>query len=685
MFRIRIFDGQGHLVHQIPLTTKPITIGRDPACTITIPEIGVSRNHALIEPSANFFTVKDLGSTNGTWVNKNPIKTHLLKDGDIICIGSYRIIAEQTAYSHMQEPELDRLSETSETFIDEKVFAFDKSPESGHTVFRNIDSDALPEESRNVWQRLDRLQQIARDIGLIETLEVLYQKVLEMVIAELKADRAAILIPHGSGALKPAAALSAISPSADGSSQPFDIHQGVLQTVASECTAVLIKNAGQDQRFVPAEGSRPSTVRSVMCVPLVTQKSLEGVLYLDRVKNPSPFTDEDLWFMTVIASQVSISLTNARLFQDVLTEKRRVQAIIENLQDGLVITTRDFAIEKFNHAASHLLVGKVSYLIGKNLFEVLKSKGEGFSEDLFRLAVGKGGQFPFQVKHRESLFTYTASVTPFPHTESGEVGYQFSFRDTTAFTNLELLKSEFIRIASHKLRTPLTVLLGSLELLKIAPESELPQTREYLIDGIEKNFEQLQSLVNRFVEFTELDHNLEPYKDVDLNEVLTSVWAGLASIAELKNVRLEKRVDTQEELVVPGVASRLIQCFTNILQNAIKYSPEGGIVEIDLESDKDHFRILIKDQGAGIPPEHLPFIFSGFYQAEKIPTGEIPGAGLGLTISRRILHLHQAAIQAASPATPAGKGTVITVSFPRETTHIPTTHHLREESFAPAG
>jgi len=656
MFRIQVLDAEDNLISLFPLGDQPIVIGRDPESTVSLPAANVSRNHAVIEPYGNFFVVKDLGSTNGTWVNRKPITSHILKAGDMIHVGNFRVLVDETNRS-VRVTDQKKPFRENEARILESNFDVDESLESGRTFQLKIGNELTAESvDSEIWARVMRLHDVSRDIGLIETPEILYQKVLEIVILELEADRAAILLTQDSGELETTSAISALDDDPD---EIFPIHKGVLTAVTTEMSGILTEDVGLDSRFDKEAGGQTGRVYSVLCVPLVARNKLQGAIYLDRVHNVAPFKEEDLRLLTLISGQVSTSLINAALFQGVLLEKEKLRMVIDNLHDGLVLTDSNLKIEKFNEAASKTLGGS---LLGRNFLEVIDSRATTLDVESFHEAVSSNTAFQCDVELDSENRSYNIAVGNYRKQGSKDFGILFSLRDTSVLVKLEMMKSEFIRTASHKLRTPLTVLVGNIELLKAELPEQLSEVGESLIEGLDKNLHQLMELVNRFVEFVELDKDSGDYVQVDVDEILTLSWAGLSMRAAEKRIQLVKAYNEDESFEVSGVPQRLVQCFTNIFDNTIKFSPERSVVTVDILPDEENYNIHIRDEGPGIPKEKLPLIFTSFQQVEAVPTGEVQGVGLGLTIAKRVLHNHKASIRVESPSR-SGKGTEFIVAF----------------------
>lgn len=659
MYLLQIYDSEKGAATQMVLGGEVITIGRDPACEVILNDINISRKHARIEPLGRFYVVRDLKSTNGTWVNQNPVKMHLLKDGDVVRIGSCRLVVKASGAVHPAE-----LGATHTEIIADP-FSYDASGDSGHTVRIDLakkESDQI-HAGREPREQLLRLHDISRKLGFIETPTVLCGHVVEIVLDELMADRAAILIPEGESFRIVAAR---VAPAEKG--QPFNIHQGVLRSAVQDLTAILTEDARSDQRFQDGKERSADRVKSVMCVPLLAQTNLEALVYLDRTNTNAPFKEDDLRFLAVIGNQVAINLANARLFEEVLLEKQKIQAVISSMKDGLVITDPSFVVQSCNAAASEILFPqKVGYPVGKDFLKLLKERDQGFEQGEFQRALRGTRDFGLMVERDKDVRAYAVSVAPFTPGGGERTGFAFSLRDATDFHHLQELKSEFIRNASHKLRTPLTILLSSVDLLRVLPFAPGGSSADLkdMVNGMEKNLQQLESMVNRFLEFAELDRTRFNLREVNLKEVVALAQAGVQSKLQEKGIAFRSDIAPDHEMVVVGDTDRLVQCFYNILENAVKFAPENSIVTVSAGVCGDSILLSVEDEGPGIPSHHLMDIFSGFHQVEKIPTGEVPGAGLGLTIAKRIVHAHSGTITAQSPVVETGKGTRITIALPK--------------------
>ena len=224
---------------------------------------------------------------------------------------------------------------------------------------------------------------------------------------------------------------------------------------------------------------------------------------------------------------------------------------------------------------------------------------------------------------------------------------------------LDELKSEFVSMVSHELRTPLTSILGYVDaLLDEEPGPLNDEQREYA-DAVDRNAKRLQALVEDLLTLSRLDAGRLQLElvPVELGPVVASVCRDLGQRAAAKDVTLT--ADTPAGLVVDGDADRLAQIVINLVSNAVKFTPSGRGVHVDVRRDDDDIVVEVRDEGIGIPTDELPHLFERFFRAHG--AGTIEGTGLGLAITAELVDLHGGTITVASVD---GEGSTFTVRFP---------------------
>ena len=224
------------------------------------------------------------------------------------------------------------------------------------------------------------------------------------------------------------------------------------------------------------------------------------------------------------------------------------------------------------------------------------------------------------------------------------------------------LKDEFLATVSHELRTPLNALLGWARMLG---SKQLPLDREgHAVAAIERNASTLAHLIDDLLDVSRIvagTFRLTP-QAVDLVAVVQAALDVVRPLAVTKNVPLAFSPDLPAIKTVSGDAGRLQQVILNLLENAIKFTPDGGRVDVFIERSNDHMEVRVVDTGDGISPNFLPHVFERFRQADGATTRRHAGLGLGLAIVRQLVELHSGTVYAASPG--VGRGATFTVRLP---------------------
>jgi PAS domain S-box-containing protein len=228
--------------------------------------------------------------------------------------------------------------------------------------------------------------------------------------------------------------------------------------------------------------------------------------------------------------------------------------------------------------------------------------------------------------------------------------------------DLDRSKSDFVATVSHDLRTPLTSIIGNTELLLDGDAGEIPPLQQKLIATVDRNARRLDTLVGDLLLLSRVESGTMrlDLRPVAIREVIDGALEALA--AKLSDdIALEVEAPA-EPVLVQGDLDQLERVTTNLVGNALKFTPPGGRVEICVAPDPEQVRLQIRDTGMGIPEDELPYVFDRFYRSSRSQKKGSPGTGLGLTIVKSIVDLHHGTIEAA--ANPGG-GTVFTITLPR--------------------
>jgi len=259
------------------------------------------------------------------------------------------------------------------------------------------------------------------------------------------------------------------------------------------------------------------------------------------------------------------------------------------------------------------------------------------------------------------------NLEQFVPTESGicelnELGQAFNAM-TDSLRQADKLKNSFVADVTHELRTPLTVIKGTIETLEDGALDDL-EGRDQLLTSMHRETDRLIRLVNDLLVLTQADAGMLKVhiQPLDLGKLALTRCEHLAGLASRRQVQLDVKVDEAAGMpFVLGDADRLAQVLDNLLDNAIRYSPEGATVTVEVRQKGEECQCVVQDCGPGIPEKHLPLIFERFYRVDASRNRQTGGAGLGLAIASALILAQDGHISAESTQ---GSGTILRFSLP---------------------
>jgi two-component system phosphate regulon sensor histidine kinase PhoR len=338
-----------------------------------------------------------------------------------------------------------------------------------------------------------------------------------------------------------------------------------------------------------------------------------------------------------------------------LVEQR---AIFDSMADGVVVVDREERVLDMNRAALALLQVQDQLPAGRPLVEVIRNAALG---DLLRRAVAGDGTVDGDLTVYGATERHLqARGTPLK-VGAARTGALLVLTDVTRLRELESMRRDFVANASHELKTPVTAIKGFAETLA---EGDLdPEQARRFTKTIARQADQLGALVEDLLELTRLEHAREKgsldRQEIDLAGVVWSAVELCADEARQKDIKLVVRCP--EGLLVQVDPMLWQRALVNLIDNAIKYSGSHTEVVIEAERDDRETRVSVRDQGCGIPAEHLARIFERFYRVDKSRSRKLGGTGLGLSIVKHVAQSHGGDVTVAS--TP-GQGSTFTLHLP---------------------
>ncbi len=388
-------------------------------------------------------------------------------------------------------------------------------------------------------------------------------------------------------------------------------------------------------------------VHSLIYVPLRVRGQTLGVLGVDNRKVGHTLTREDLTVLVAMADYAAIAIENARLYQRTETERRKLETVLTQTENGVIVVDAENRLLLINRAAQEAFGVNGRAIIGRSIVESV--------DDPRLLSLLRA---PGDHPRREEIEVPDGRIFNAQRTPIEGVGQSIVLQDITHLKELDRIKSEFVTTVSHDLRSPLTAILGYVELIERAGDVN-DQQRDF-IRRVQLSVQQITNLVTDLLDLGRIEAGLEIARESSPISVLARYAVeGLRSSAETRRLKLE--IDLPEDLpMVSGDPIRLRQMIGNLLENAIKYTPEGGEVSLSAAAEGDQIILKVRDTGPGIPPADQPYLFDKFFRASNV-VDRTPGTGLGLSIVKSIVDHHDGRIWVESAL---NKGTTFTVVLP---------------------
>lgn len=389
-------------------------------------------------------------------------------------------------------------------------------------------------------------------------------------------------------------------------------------------------------------------VHNLLYMPLLIKERVIGVLGVDNRKGGHAFSNTHLTLLSALADYAAIAIENARLYAHTEIERNKLETILTNIAEGVIVIDQDRRLMLVNRMAREMFELTDENVSGRRIQDVIPHN------DLVNLLTRARATEPFRSEITlDDGRVFYAQVTPIP-----DVGQTATLQDITYLKELDHIKSDFVSTVSHDLRSPLTAILGYVELLeRVGPVSELQ--REF-ISRVQFNVHTITSLINDLLDLGRIEAGFDARNEiVPIEAMIKEVIEELTPSASEKSQQLLVEL-TPELPVTLGDPVRLRQMLSNLVGNAIRYTQSGGTIWVRGRAEDNQVILQVVDNGPGIPLADQPYIFDKFYRASNIPA-EVPGTGLGLAIVKSIVENQQGRIWVDSNP---GKGTTFTIVLP---------------------
>lgn len=398
----------------------------------------------------------------------------------------------------------------------------------------------------------------------------------------------------------------------------------------------------------------------------------------DRINETVKFMGNKMQSLNRCNIELKESIEDSRSKESSLRSDRILEeAIISSLGEGLIVVDRNRTITRINKQALKMFgYESDSRIVGEKYEKIIiwtnksgkpvPSHGDPF-EEVFstgkKVAISISDDF-YCIRRSGERFPVMISASPVI-VEDNTKSVVAIFHDATKEKNIDEIKSDFISIASHQLRTPLTVSSLHAEMLLAGGSGPLNTEQRRYLEEIQSYNKKMAQLLNDFlvVSKIELGTFAVESKPADIPNILEDVLHEVENQVRKKSIKLERFY--AKDLPLAETDSTLVRIvFQNLVTNAVKYTPEGGTVQIRVDADKRSVLIEIEDSGYGIPPDEQRRIFSKLFRGSNAKKHDSDGTGLGLYIAKSIIDKCRGKISFESPSA-SGEGTTFFISIPR--------------------
>ncbi|MCX9012899.1 MAG: ATP-binding protein [Candidatus Methanoperedens sp.] len=436
--------------------------------------------------------------------------------------------------------------------------------------------------------------------------------------------------------------------------------------------ATIIEDIGSLSRINPAGMNTYAGPKehysSFIGIPMRLKDKAFGAIMLGS-REKRLFTDRDRQLFSSIGRQLGVAIENISFYNNIKYLKEFNEEILNNVNLAIHVVDKDMRILAVNDELLKFGRGKFKkeQIVGKNLFEAFPFLKEKYVDKEYEYVLNKGEIFQSEERtgYNGDVIHISTSKIPIKDQKgnvekiitvmkdvSDQKRLEEELKDSyeeLRLTYLKLkelykIKDSFLSNMSHELRTPLTSILGYTELML---EEDVTMEQKHKLEIILRNSQRLSRLIKGLLD-TALIESKNPQLDIQtlsLYDLISNVAEDMRTIATIKNIPID--IDVPQQLTVEGDKDRLMQVFSNIVDNAIKFTIKGKI-NIKAEEEDGGVHIKVDDTGIGIPPEELELIFDRSYLLDPAQAQKPEGAGLGLWVSKNIVEAHEGKIWAES-------------------------------------
>ncbi|MDM8001147.1 MAG: ATP-binding protein [Dehalococcoidia bacterium] len=419
------------------------------------------------------------------------------------------------------------------------------------------------------------------------------------------------------------------------------------------------------------KSAQGQTLDPIVALPLQVGRRSVGLIYVLRPRGAASFSGNEQSALNAFAHQAAVALDNARLIHDLLNEKKKIESMLEGSAEGIMSIDSRRRIVGFNAAMEKMTGHRRDKVIGQPCYQVLhfrdwhgisicnstrcpmvtRPNGESSTCELQGRIQSVDGQ------DIEVAMVYSVTRSRATGRAHGAV---MNVRDIRRLREVENLRSAFLSMLGHELQTPLAIIKGYTNTLARSDAKWNKKTLREGLQVIEEECDRLSKLVNRLLLASRIESRTVTLKKepIQLSIMADKVVRRLESVTGIHTFEVDFPADFPEVHADPD---RIEEVLTNLVDNAIKYSPKGGKIAVTGRVKGDSVEVTVADEGIGIPRRELERVFERFHRGENGQVQKVRGMGLGLFICKSIVEAHGGKIDVTSEV---GKGSKFRLTLP---------------------
>ncbi len=474
---------------------------------------------------------------------------------------------------------------------------------------------------------------------------------------------------------------------------PQSLPVSLFNYVARTHENIVLSDAASDGQFTRDPYIAAKNAKSALCIPLLNQGKLTGLLYLETNLAPDTFTPARLEIIQLLSAQAAISIENARLYADLGRNEEKYRTLFEDSRDAIFVMTPDARVMDINQATLDLFGYTREEMFNVSLGQIGIDPEQLAGFQNIMLQQGSVRDFEVNVTRKDGTIMECLLTATLRRDDAGQpIAYQGILRDITERKRAARLleeynrtleqkveerteelrrakqeaekassaKSAFLANMSHELRTPLNAIIGFTRIVRRKSDGVLENKQVENLDKVLTSSEHLLGLINTILDIAKIEAGRMDVMPANFGiHSLIDHCAATATPLLKPSVQLIKQVD-ESLSSIHSDPDKIKQIVLNLLSNAAKFTHEGSIT-LQARRVDANLVIDITDTGIGIGPDALDKIFEEFQQADSSTTRQYGGTGLGLTISRNLAQLLGGDLTATSEV---GKGSTFTLSLP---------------------